>query len=173
MQPLLSQRPRRYHNRYVRTLSFCAIAHPSLQVCSCCTYHSRGLQRHVPPSGAQKVSSRASTAIHREYACTSLSLPLTYNTNRGRNSWLQQLGIYLAALLLMKLFVLALFAVALDTVLLPLAGWILNWMQAWSQVVFSMAIFPLLMNILQVCGFPSERLMGADGECDSSVSLIR
>lgn len=50
----------------------------------------------------------------------------------------------------MKLFVLALFAVALDSMLLPLAGWILNWMAAWSQVVFVMAIFPLLMNIIQV-----------------------
>lgn len=65
-------------------------------------------------------------------------------------SWLQQLGIYLAALLVMKLFVLALFAVALDPVLLPLAGWILNWMQEWSQVVFVMAVFPLFMNIIQV-----------------------
>jgi hypothetical protein len=50
----------------------------------------------------------------------------------------------------MKLFVLALFAVALDDVLLPLAGWILNWMQEWSQVVFVMAVFPLFMNIIQV-----------------------
>lgn len=50
----------------------------------------------------------------------------------------------------MKLFVLALFGVALDSVLLPLAGWILNWMAAWSQVVFVMAVFPLLMNIIQV-----------------------
>lgn len=51
----------------------------------------------------------------------------------------------------MKLFVLALFAVALDNVLLPLAGWILNWMQEWSQVVFVMAVFPLFMNVIQVC----------------------
>ncbi|GHJ88606.1 hypothetical protein NliqN6_5008 [Naganishia liquefaciens] len=65
--------------------------------------------------------------------------------------WLQQLGIYLGALLVMKLFVLVLFALALDDVLLPLAGWILNWMAAWSQVVFVMAIFPLLMNIIQFC----------------------
>lgn len=50
----------------------------------------------------------------------------------------------------MKLFVLALFAVALDSVLLPLAGWILNWMQEWTQVVFVMAVFPLFMNIIQV-----------------------
>ena len=58
----------------------------------------------------------------------------------------------------MKLFVLALFAIALDSVLLPLAGWILNWMAAWSQVVFVMAIFPLLMNIIQVCRglYPSQ-----------------
>ena len=58
----------------------------------------------------------------------------------------------------MKIFVLALFALALDSVLLPLAGWILNWMAAWSQVVFVMAIFPLLMNIIQVCRglYPSQ-----------------
>lgn len=85
-----------------------------------------------------------------------LGLPL--NGSSTRCSWLQQLGVYLAALLVMKLFVLALFAVALDPVLLPLAGWILNWMQEWSQVVFVMAIFPLFMNILQVSSPAGPRI---------------
>jgi hypothetical protein len=66
------------------------------------------------------------------------------------NSWAKQLALYLAALLIMKIFVLVLFAFTLDSVLLPLAGWILNWMRTWSQVVFVMAIFPLFMNVIQV-----------------------
>ncbi|KAJ9097680.1 hypothetical protein QFC21_004717 [Naganishia friedmannii] len=86
------------------------------------------------------------------------------------NSWAKQLGVYLAALLVMKIFVLVLFAFALDPVLLPLAGWILDWMRAWSQIVFVMAVFPLFMNIIQFCLIDSlikGREVGSDDAGDS------
>ncbi len=50
----------------------------------------------------------------------------------------------------MKLFVIILFLFTLPSVLLPFANWILGWMSEWTQVVFVMAAFPLLMNVLQV-----------------------
>jgi hypothetical protein len=151
VQSVLSQRPRGYDDRYVhmtfpgrRLDTACRRArlvprikgthegvHPRLG-------HRRFHLGRIRPSSADTLVS---------LVLSSYINPLTSNAC----SWLQQLGIYLAALLLMKLFVLALFAVALDDVLLPLAGWILNWMQEWSQVVFVMAVFPLFMNIIQVC----------------------
>lgn len=150
MQSVLSQRPRGHDDRYVHMTFPGRRADPSSRRARLVprikgTHESvhprlghRGfhLGRIRPPSADKIVSLVLSSYIN----------PLTSVTC----SWLQQLGIYLAALLLMKLFVLALFAVALDDVLLPLAGWILNWMQEWSQVVFVMAVFPLFMNIIQV-----------------------
>ncbi|KAJ9123903.1 hypothetical protein QFC22_000693 [Naganishia vaughanmartiniae] len=104
--------------------------------------------------------------IHRQ--------PNTYTETgeiRTRISWAKQLGIYLTALLIMKIFVLVLFAFTLDPILLPLAGWILNWMRTWSQVVFVMAIFPLFMNIIQFCLIDSlikGRELGSDDDQASS-----
>lgn len=63
--------------------------------------------------------------------------------------WLRQTGVYVLALSLMKLVVLALIAIL--PVLILFGNWILSLFgdqRAW-QVVFSMAIFPLAMNTLQ------------------------
>lgn len=65
-------------------------------------------------------------------------------------SFARQLGVYLAAMIVMKIGVLLLFWIALDHVLLPVASWVLDWMRPWSQVVFVEALFPLTMNVIQV-----------------------
>ncbi|CDR88089.1 related to Vacuolar membrane protein [Sporisorium scitamineum] len=71
---------------------------------------------------------------------------------RGRpriEYWLKQLGSYLFVLLLMKMAVLVLFA--LFPFLFDVGSWILSFFGSHKdvQVLFSMALFPLAMNILQ------------------------
>jgi hypothetical protein len=80
-----------------------------------------------------------------------LQTDLTRNIHLQRHrSLIRQTGIYIGSLLLMKGLVLILFYFALPSILLPFANWLLGWMTEWTQVVFVMALFPLLMNVLQV-----------------------
>jgi hypothetical protein len=50
----------------------------------------------------------------------------------------------------MKLAVILLFYFTAEQVLLPFAGWLIGWMEEDLQVVVVMAVFPLIMNVLQV-----------------------
>ncbi len=62
----------------------------------------------------------------------------------------------------MKLLVLLIFLVALPGLLLPAADWVLGRMSEWGKVVFVMAVFPLVMNVLQVRGARVQWKHGAD-----------
>ncbi|KAF8709451.1 vacuolar membrane protein [Rhizoctonia solani] len=63
--------------------------------------------------------------------------------------WLRQATVYVTALLLMKLSVVALFAVWPG--LFTIGDWLLSWTDgdASIQVVFVMGLFPIVMNVLQ------------------------
>ena len=50
----------------------------------------------------------------------------------------------------MKIGVIVLFYLCAEKVLLPFAGWLIGWMGEDVQVIVVMAVFPLIMNILQV-----------------------
>jgi hypothetical protein len=68
----------------------------------------------------------------------------------GYYRFLLQLAIYLVSLTLMKLAVILLFYLCAENVLLPFAGVLIGWMGEDTQVVVVMAVFPLIMNVLQV-----------------------
>jgi hypothetical protein len=61
-----------------------------------------------------------------------------------------QLAIYLVSLTLMKIGVILLFYLCAEKLLLPFAGWLIGWMGEDVQVIVVMAVFPLIMNVLQV-----------------------
>lgn len=64
-----------------------------------------------------------------------------------------QLAIYLVSLTLMKIGVILLFYLCAEKLLLPFAGWLIGWMGEDVQVIVVMAVFPLIMNVLQVSRF--------------------
>lgn len=64
--------------------------------------------------------------------------------------FLLQLGVYCVAIGLMKVAVLLLFWLTADAILLPFAVWLINWMSEKYQLIFVMAVFPLIMNVIQV-----------------------
>ncbi|KAI9453474.1 vacuolar membrane protein-domain-containing protein [Lactarius psammicola] len=63
--------------------------------------------------------------------------------------WVRQLGIYVVSLTSMKLFVVA--VVAFWDVLSDIAAWLLSWLGDGdtAQVIFTMGLFPIFMNIIQ------------------------
>jgi len=68
--------------------------------------------------------------------------------------WAKQLAVYLAALTLMKLAVIGLFA-ALPS-LFRIGDWLLSWLRDNdSQVIFVVLIFPICMNVLQFVSIDS------------------
>jgi hypothetical protein len=54
------------------------------------------------------------------------------------------------SLTLMKIGVILLFYLCAEKLLLPFAGWLIGWMGEDVQVIVVMAVFPLIMNVLQV-----------------------
>lgn len=50
----------------------------------------------------------------------------------------------------MKLFVILLFFLTAEKYLLPMTDWLIGWMEGDLQVVVVMAVFPLIMNVIQV-----------------------
>jgi hypothetical protein len=50
----------------------------------------------------------------------------------------------------MKIGVILLFYLCAEKLLLPFAGWLIGWMGEDVQVIVVMAVFPLIMNVLQV-----------------------
>ncbi|KAH9022367.1 vacuolar membrane protein-domain-containing protein [Lactarius deliciosus] len=72
-----------------------------------------------------------------------------YGSPPSVNYWVRQLAIYVVSLTSMKLFVIA--VVAFWDVLSDIAAWLLSWLGNGdtAQVIFTMGLFPIFMNIIQ------------------------
>lgn len=74
----------------------------------------------------------------------------------------------------MKLAVILLFYLCAEKVLLPFAGVLIGWMGEDTQVIVVMAVFPLIMNVLQVSstrgvGMPSAAILIVVSSCPIQV----
>ncbi|KAG8952619.1 hypothetical protein FRC04_003980 [Tulasnella sp. 424] len=72
-----------------------------------------------------------------------------YGTPPSFNYWIRQASVYVLAVIVMKLAVLAL--LALVPSLLDVGEWLLSWTDGRTsvQIVFVMGIYPIIMNVLQ------------------------
>ncbi|KAN0140526.1 vacuolar membrane domain containing protein [Lactarius tabidus] len=72
-----------------------------------------------------------------------------YGTPPSHNYWVRQLAIYVVSLTSMKMLVVAL--VSFWHVLSDIAAWLLSWLGNGDtvQVIFTMGLFPIFMNIIQ------------------------
>ncbi|KIO17013.1 hypothetical protein M407DRAFT_33339 [Tulasnella calospora MUT 4182] len=72
-----------------------------------------------------------------------------YGTPPSFNYWIRQASVYVFAVIVMKLAVLAL--LALVPSLLDVGEWLLSWTDGRTtvQIVFVMGIYPIIMNVLQ------------------------
>lgn len=72
-----------------------------------------------------------------------------YGSPPSLNYWVRQLAIYVVSLTSMKLFVIA--VVAFWDALSDIAAWLLSWLGNGdtAQVIFTMGLFPIFMNIIQ------------------------
>lgn len=91
-----------------------------------------------------------------------------YGTPPSLNYWVRQLAIYVVSLTSMKMLVVAL--VSFWDVLSDIAAWLLSWLGNGDtvQVIFTMGLFPIFMNIIQFWVIDSIIKVGGVGGLDAS-----
>jgi hypothetical protein len=107
---------------------------------------------------------------HPVHSCMSSRLPACHKTDVGImliNSWWRQLAPYLISMIFMKLLVvLPLTLPYISTALLRFGHDMLDFLQPSIQIVFVMAVFPVIMNIVQFCIFDQIIKAGKEGESE-------